>query len=47
MRVTFSDEIGGKRALHALQSFCQKLDAKYSKKSFGFFVKADMRVFQK
>lgn len=47
MRVTFSDEIGGKGALHALQSFCQKLDAKYGKKSFGFFVKADMRVFQK
>jgi hypothetical protein len=47
MRITFSDEIGGRGALHALQIFCQKLDAKYGKKSFGFFVKADMRIFLK
>jgi len=46
MRVSCTDEIGCIETLKMLQRFCEKLDTKYSKKSFGFFNKADMRVFQ-
>jgi hypothetical protein len=47
MRVSCSDEIGSIKTLEALQSFSTKLEEKYGKKSFAYFVKADMRVFQK
>ncbi len=47
MQVSCSEEIGGIETLTTLQEFCRRLEEKYGKKSFGFFAKADMRVFQK
>jgi len=47
MRVSCSEEIGFIKTLEALQSFCKKLEEKYRKRSFGYFAKADMRLFQK
>ncbi len=46
MRISCSEKIGCIETLTTLQDYCMKLDAKYGKKSFAFFVKADMRVFQ-
>jgi hypothetical protein len=46
MQISFNDELGSYDTLCALQEFCRRLDAKYGKRSFGFFAKGDMRVFQ-
>lgn len=46
MKISFSDEIGGIKTQDALLDFCNILNGKYGKKSFAFFVKADMRVFK-
>jgi len=47
IRISFVDEIGSVKTLDALKKYCERLETHYGKKSFGFFVKADMRVFQK
>jgi len=45
MRVSIADIKGGYKTLVALQSFCKKLEEKYDKKSFYYFVKSDIRLF--
>lgn len=44
MRMSFIDDIGGVAALNALQNYIQKLENKYGKKSFRYFVDANMQV---
>ena len=44
MTMSFMDDIGGVAALNALQNYIQKLENKYGKKSFRYFVDANMQV---
>ncbi|MDQ1279080.1 MAG: hypothetical protein QG670_340 [Thermoproteota archaeon] len=44
MKMSFDEEIGGKPALEALQTYTRKLEEKYGKKAFQHFSDADMQV---
>ncbi|NHJ48179.1 MAG: DUF3795 domain-containing protein [Asgard group archaeon] len=46
MEISCSDEIGGIETLSTLQEYCKRLEEKYRKRSFGYFAKGDMRIFQ-
>jgi hypothetical protein len=45
MKMSFDDAAGGVSALNALQSYAARLGEEYGQRAFGYFSKADMRVF--
>jgi hypothetical protein len=44
MTMSFDETAGGIAALKALQTYAKKLDDKYGKKAFRYFINMDMRV---
>lgn len=44
IKMSFGDDAGGASAQKALQDYAAKLDAKYGKRAFRYFSRADMRV---
>jgi len=44
MKMSFDKQIGGTKALKALQIYARRLDEKHSRKAFQRFLEADMEV---
>ena len=47
LRMNFDEKAGGFVALKALQTYTKRLDEKYDKKAFRYFMKADLHVLSK